>query len=68
MTDQADARGETPKDSVESPLVDLSGLALADVAELSGSVLGTALRAVMDAAHHPDVFFTAGHKESQVRS
>ncbi|WP_232792538.1 hypothetical protein [Actinacidiphila yeochonensis] len=49
-------------------MVDLSGLALADVAELSGSVLGTALRAVMDAAHHPDVFFTAGHKESQVRS
>lgn len=68
MTDQADTLRGIPNDTVESPLVDLSGLTLADVAELSGTVLGTALQSIMEAARNPDVFFAIGHKESLVRS
>ncbi len=67
MTDQIGAREGTPEDDVQSPLVDLSALTLADVAELPDTVLGVALRAIMESADNPDAVFTAEHKEKQSR-
>lgn len=63
MTDPAG----NPEGDLDSPLVDLSGLTLDDIARLPDSVLGTALRAVTDAASRPDGLFTAEYKEIHVR-
>lgn len=68
MTDQADACEEAPEeDAVESPLVDLTGLTLTDLAELPHTVLGEALRSIMESAQNPDDVFTAEHKEAHSR-
>lgn len=71
MTDQADAWEEAPEEpeeaAVESPLVDLTGLTLTDLAELPNTVLGEALRSIMASAQNPDDVFTAEHKETHAR-
>ena len=68
MTDQAEAWEEAPEAvAVESPLVDLTGLALTDLAELPNTVLGEALRSIMESAQNPDDVFTAEHKETHAR-
>jgi FXSXX-COOH protein len=68
MADQDGTPDTAPEAVMESPLVDLSSLDLTDVAELPDTVLGTALRAVMDAARHPDAVFTAEYQEKLSRS
>lgn len=68
MTDQGGLSDAAPAEVVESPLVDLSALTLTDVAELPDTVLGTALRAIMEAARNPDAVFTAEHQERLSRN
>lgn len=68
MTDQGGTPDAAPAEVRESLLVDLSELTLADVAELPDTVLGAALRAIMEAARNPDAVFTAEHQEKLSRS